>query len=674
MLTLKERANTLARQSLWGATEAAKLVAMLQGAGIPCVVLKGAPLAILAYQNLRLRHSKDIDLLVSHRAVFHADSALQAAGYRRIRPGPLCDEKFVQKYMRRHSEFEYVHTITGQQLDLHSRLRNNPAFGPMHDAADLQSSLRSVDLGGGLRVPTLDEDEMLAYLCSHGAGHAWYRLKWLADIGALLAKSPDAASRLLETSRCQRTERTAIQALLLCHRFWDTPLPAEMPVADWVARGLVKMPCKAMTFGRGAVEATDRLFGIARIRLSSYFYLFSDNPRVLGQILLHELFSPTDIERLPVPFRIFYPALRLPLFVARLSQSRNAVRRGTSGLSSTQSRGRLDGREMSQQPRMFIISGLVVRSEVELASAIPWTGPERSPDIVIRAGRIPDHLEAPKRRAENWETASGIFILRIPGIAKFLIRDGREVVFDLDPVCDARTVALYLLGTCFAILLHQRGNIVLHASAVTAAGRAMLFCGNSGAGKSTMAALLCRRGYSLLNDDVCNLIPGENDTFEVRPDGRMLKLWDQSLDRLEWKKQTDMQVRNDVEKYFCIPPVNEVAAQPVGAIYILAEPQPDEENSIRRLRALDAMIELKRNAYRPFLVSAMEMEETYFHASAALQRGAGVYFLNRRKDFDDADSLVDLLESHWKSLFGQPSAANMELSHGLDYGRHYLAQ
>jgi len=326
---------------------------------------------------------------------------------------------------------------------------------------------------------------------------------------------------------------------------------------------------------------------------------------------------------------------------------------------------------MKQQAPTYLISGLVVRSDVELPPAISIDGKERSPDIVLRAGSVPAHLDIPLRSAEAWEAAQGLFLLRIPGIANFIVRDGQEVVYDLDPACDTRKVALYLLGTCFAILLQQRGNIVLHASAVVADGRAMLFCGSSGAGKSTMAALLCRRGYALLNDDVCTLASTPQDTFEVRPDGRMLKLWDQSLDRLEWSKQPGMQVNADVEKYFTAPPISEAAARPVGAIYILREAQEDEPNSIRRLRSLDAMIELKQNAYRPYLVTAMDMEGTFFHASTALQRHGGVYLLSRHKDFGAAEPLLDLVEEHWKSL---PGPVSIGPSHEPDDGRHYLAQ
>jgi hypothetical protein len=303
----------------------------------------------------------------------------------------------------------------------------------------------------------------------------------------------------------------------------------------------------------------------------------------------------------------------------------------------------------------YWISGLVVQSEVELPSATIAADEHQAPDIVIRAGDVPARLESPLHTTEAWETRSGLFLLRIPGVARFLIVQGREIVFDLSPEHEPRTVALYLLGTCFAILLQQRGNLVLHASAIAADGRAMLFCGRSGAGKSTMAAMLCRRGYALLNDDVCNLTPAIGDTYEVRPDGRMLKLWSESLDQLEWTTQPGMAVRADQEKYFFAPPVSEVLPQPVAAIYILRETPPNEDNSIRRLRSIEGMNELKRNAYRPALVTAMEMERAYFTASVALQRSAGVYLLSRPLAFDAAGPLLDLLEDHWNTLSSRVS-------------------
>ena len=48
-----------------------------------------------------------------------------------------------------------------------------------------------VDLGSE-RIATLPPSRLLLYLCVHGALDGWLRLKWLADIGALVhAMTPE---------------------------------------------------------------------------------------------------------------------------------------------------------------------------------------------------------------------------------------------------------------------------------------------------------------------------------------------------------------------------------------------------------------------------------------------------------------------------------------------------
>jgi ABC-type multidrug transport system fused ATPase/permease subunit len=152
------------------------------------------------------------------------------------------------------------------------------------------------------------------------------------------------------------------------------------------------------------------------------------------------------------------------------------------------------GVRQSTSSYRYLISGLVVHSEVELPSAIALTGESALPDVVIRAGSVPERLESPLHSTEIWDTEAGLFLLRLRGIGRFSMNRGCEILFDRERDCEPRALALVLLGTCFAILLQQRGHLVLHASAVAAQGGAMLFCGPSGAGKSTLAAMLCRRG------------------------------------------------------------------------------------------------------------------------------------------------------------------------------------
>jgi hypothetical protein len=74
-----------------------------------------------------------------------------------------------------------------------------------------------------------------------------------------------------------------------------------------------------------------------------------------------------------------------------------------------------------------------------------------------------------------------------------------------------RLVRLPLLGPVLAILLHQRGELVLHGSAVACDAGAVGFLGAKGRGKSTLAASLYARGHTLVSDDVLVVTAGAAD-------------------------------------------------------------------------------------------------------------------------------------------------------------------
>jgi hypothetical protein len=71
-----------------------------------------------------------------------------------------------------------------------------------------------------------------------------------------------------------------------------------------------------------------------------------------------------------------------------------------------------------------------------------------------------------------------------------------------DPGGERRLVPLLAAGGVLAAALTLRGELVLHASAVEMAGRAVAFVGPSGSGKSTLAAAACACGARLVTDDV----------------------------------------------------------------------------------------------------------------------------------------------------------------------------
>lgn len=82
------------------------------------------------------------------------------------------------------------------------------------------------------------------------------------------------------------------------------------------------------------------------------------------------------------------------------------------------------------------------------------------------------------------------------------VTEGREVVIDADPSSDPQVLQSLLLGPAMASVLHQRGVLAMHASAVVVDGGVHAFLGESGQGKSTIAAALAQRGCPVVADDL----------------------------------------------------------------------------------------------------------------------------------------------------------------------------
>lgn len=95
-------------------------------------------------------------------------------------------------------------------------------------------------------------------------------------------------------------------------------------------------------------------------------------------------------------------------------------------------------------------------------------------------------------------------IIRISGVATYRVGGGGAwIEVDVAQDADPAAVRLYLLGSAFGVLLHQRGEIPLHVSAVVVGGAVWAFTAPSGTGKSTLAAgLHLHAGLPLLADDV----------------------------------------------------------------------------------------------------------------------------------------------------------------------------
>ena len=314
--TLASAAADIALRSLGLAAESARLQELLDDAGIASLVLKGATLDILAYGALGLKRAWDIDLLILPAMISDACEVLGRAGYDLARPAGLTTYGW-ETWIALSKECAFTHRSTGVVVELHWRLVDGAGLLPSLSAA---SPTQTVKLSAGLGLRTFARDELFAYLCVHGAGHGWSRLKWLADLNALLAReSPADLKRLHRRSVELGAGLCSAQALILCHRLLSlelTPQFTRRLGADLKTRWLVTLAIDAMS-GGGETEILDRPMGAERLLLAHF--LFAGGWRYRWAEFRRQWTSLDDRLHIPLPPRLhfLYIVVRIPLWIWR---------------------------------------------------------------------------------------------------------------------------------------------------------------------------------------------------------------------------------------------------------------------------------------------------------------------------------------------------------------------
>ncbi len=304
----------------------------------------------------------------------------------------------------------------------------------------------------------------------------------------------------------------------------------------------------------------------------------------------------------------------------------------------------------------YRICGLSVASEIVLPGVIAGE-PDSIPQVTIQRGPVPEGLPDADAVGPTWQIAGKRFLLNVPNVARFIMRNGEQIVFAPESETSAEDVPIFILGTVFGILLHQREQIVLHASAVEVNGSAVLFCGPSGAGKSTLAAALVQRGYRLLTDDFCAITLPLGGTPIVHPDGRQLKLWAEAIDKLKLEDARGERVRSRMEKFYVEPRDAMTEPLPLGAIYALREARPSITPGIEQPNVVDAALLLRGYAYRPLLITQLQQKEHYFRAAAQIADKSGIFSLMRPLDFAAMAEVMLWLEAHWRDVGVMEQAA-----------------
>ncbi|MBI4813867.1 MAG: hypothetical protein HY802_06115 [Methanobacterium sp.] len=265
--------------------------------------------------------------------------------------------------------------------------------------------------------------------------------------------------------------------------------------------------------------------------------------------------------------------------------------------------------------------GLEISSEIELPGMIEGNelieGSDNH-DVKIILGKVdPSQVTLAEVEGPNYRVTGDDVYLWWDNIGKVRISDKKQVtvepIADLDG-SDELNLIPFLLGPVMALMLHQRGFLVLHGSAVNmgcgkvdpvvardnivsselvsselihekVSSGAVAFLGHRGNGKSTTAIHLYVEGYPLVADDILAIKFDGDGLPVVYPGYPHVRLSDEAYNQV--KEHTDIltPIRTLAGKVFC-DASHQFSPEPVNLerIYVIEKVSGEDQDNNPEIR------------------------------------------------------------------------------------------
>ncbi len=317
---LKRQAVSAMQRSLGQIAEIHRLHEAFTQAGIRILFLKGVALSAQLYGDGTKRDAGDIDVLAESEMFGAAAELVERLGYRHHEYARSPRQR--RHYARLIKDVEFRHARTDARLELHHRLTDYPSLLAI-DFDALWRERDEVQLGDRV-IPTLPRAVLPVYLCAHGAGHSWERLRWLVDFAGAVRSDASIDGAL---AAAERTGLAApmLHALMLAHDWLALPVAGRHLARARASAAVRRLDRILAHLYSGAawhaMPARDTAAGIARYSLWQRLYRLSLNRdwRYRFELARREWFTAADWDTLPLPDPLFflYPLARPFAWIAR---------------------------------------------------------------------------------------------------------------------------------------------------------------------------------------------------------------------------------------------------------------------------------------------------------------------------------------------------------------------
>jgi len=286
----------------------------------------------------------------------------------------------------------------------------------------------------------------------------------------------------------------------------------------------------------------------------------------------------------------------------------------------------------------YSVFNLGICSEIPFPQLI---NADLSPDVYIHVGHVEPLKSGLIIKSPDYRVDGDEIYFKLKRVGAFLVRDGREVIVDPLPRVDKQLLTLKILHSALALVLHQRGKLVLHASTVAIKDAAIVITGRSGAGKTTLATILVRRGARVVTDDITALETDKKGELVAWPGIPWLKVPEQTAQALDFNPEIMSPLYAGSKKYVYRPPsgFTNTPLRP-KVVYVMDRTMP---LGMEDVPPQEALKELVGNTYTYGFIPALG-PSAHLKYCATLINTARIRRIGCNDSFEDAFRLADLVE------------------------------
>jgi hypothetical protein len=290
--------------------------------------------------------------------------------------------------------------------------------------------------------------------------------------------------------------------------------------------------------------------------------------------------------------------------------------------------------------------GLVIESALHLPELSP--GPEHQPpDVEIYLGQAPSKLSTPATGdGVLYNVSYDEYRLSIKDIGTYYAYMGRKIIIERCKHTEDQSLRLFLLGSVFGVVLHQRQCGVLHGSAIATPNGAVLFLGSTGAGKSAVAAAFRHRGYKIITDEIAAIEVNGSNRVLIQPAYPLQTLWEDTVLGIGENPAKYVPVRPKLAKYR-IPVHDKFHGESINInrVYVLSHGNRSPETILVPITGLDKVSALYTHIYLPLLHKQLGHQRTSAKSIFELAQQAVFVDVQNSRDHGAFRRLIDAIEA-----------------------------